>query len=76
MNSPESDTRLASGLTSAKLTLTGLGAVGLAAGAATAAFSGDISGADWAGDFGDGGAAAGDAFGAMALTGAFCSTGP
>src|ERR1035437_6515189 len=72
LKSPHSDTRLASGLWRAKLTLRVLVAVGFGACSTTGAFSGAVGAADWAGGGGDGAAVAGAGLGAIAATGAFC----
>jgi len=75
LNSPQSDTRLASALWTAKLMLRVLVAVGLGDCTTTGAFSGDFGGGDWAGGCGNGAAVAGGGFGEVAVTGAFCRAG-
>lgn len=75
LNSPQSDTRLASGLFRAKLMLGVFVAVGLGACRTTGAFSGAVGGADWAGGGSDGAAVTGDGFGAIAAAGTFCGAG-
>ena len=71
LNSPQSNTCLASGLKKAKLTVTVCGSVLFGVWAGKADFSGDLGGTGWTRAFGVVDATAGDTFSAEAVTGAF-----